>query len=947
MVALHNTGNVNAGTMTNPSASSTVTNAANGRTYHEHNPAQGFGGGSTVSWTVDWTAPMTGPDGDITFYAASVLANGNGNNGGDGVVTTNESGLFMGVTPLTVAITASTNVTCNGGNDGSATALGAGGIIPYSYLWSNGEANATAVLLEAGMQDVTVTDAGGQTATASITITEPDVLSVNETVLNHITCNGDNDGTASVNPSGGTSPYSYLWSNGQTTMMASGLMPGSQFITVTDASSCESIGEVIITEPDILTLDLVIQTNISCFGFNDGAATVAAMGGTNPYTYTWSNGQAGPSANNLVPGLQTVTVTDANSCSENLQIIITEPSELMLNLVTQENVSCFNGNDGSATVSAVGGTGSYNFQWSNGQTGATANNLTAASYTCMVTDVNGCLDMLSVNITQPLEMNIDLMITHETAPGANDGSITANATGGVAPYTYEWSNGSSGPVIMNLMPGTYTVEVTDANGCIKVSSGTVNGSGCTLTTSIVVLADLTCPNDSIAMLTYEANEDIATIEWSTGAVTDTIGGLPSGSYMITVTGTDGCMAEASVTLNATDTESPTYINDTLCLFVDNDGMAILDSATFYDNLSDNCDDDPTAIFNEIMVNCDDLGMSSVDIVLRDASGNINTATLFLRTVDTIAPLISCPIDITVNTCDTINYPMPLATDNCSEVMVELIAGIGPGQIFPVGTTTEVYRAIDPTGNQMTCSFQVTVVSDLAVDVTTSDASCSDATDGAAVVAITGGTAPYSFVINPTGDVTMLAAGIYQVIAQDDANCAVVDTFEVQAPDPLTIDSVVVMDATAGNFDGSIDIHVSGGTPPYAFTWLRDTTLYSVDEDLTNLFAGYYSVSLLDANGCDYSLDSIFVDGMVATNNLQDIRKNIKIFEYDHTFYVQPLHDIGVYDIILFDGQGRFMFKSEHHMGNASIDISHLATGFYILQVKTYQDGVISKSLIVP
>ena len=290
MVALHNDGNVNAGAMSNPSASSTVTAAGNGRTYHEHQPAQGFGGGTMVSWSVDWTAPMTGPDGNITFYAASVLANGNGSNGGDGVVTTNEAGLFMGLPPLTASITNPMDVSCNGDNDGSATAGGNGGVTPYSFLWSNGEMNATAIMLTAGTQSVTITDDFGQMATASVVIGEPDVIAANTSVTNNITCNGDNDGSASSSPSGGTGAYAYLWTNGSTTMSSSGLTPGSHFVTVTDVNDCETIGEVIISEPAVLTLDLIIQTDISCFGFNDGMATVSGSGGTMPFTYSWSNG---------------------------------------------------------------------------------------------------------------------------------------------------------------------------------------------------------------------------------------------------------------------------------------------------------------------------------------------------------------------------------------------------------------------------------------------------------------------------------------------------------------------------------------------------------------------------------------------------------------------------------------------------------------------------------
>ena len=316
MVGLHDDGNVNAGSMDNASAGSTITVVGSGRSYHEHNPAAGFGGGTTVSWTVDWTAPVSGPDGDITFYAASVLANGNSNNGGDGVVTTNVSGDFTGIDPLMADITVSTPESCVGANDGTATVSVTGGTPPYSYSWSNGETGQTATMLPAGNQGVTVTDDNSETATAMMFVGSPTPILPNAAVDNHITCNGDNDGQASTNPTGGTPPYTYAWTDGQNTMTASALTPGIHGVTVTDANMCTGTANVTINEPDLLVLDPIVQENISCNGFNDGTATVAAMGGSPNYTYGWSNGQAGPTANNLTPGLHTVTVTDANNCMD-------------------------------------------------------------------------------------------------------------------------------------------------------------------------------------------------------------------------------------------------------------------------------------------------------------------------------------------------------------------------------------------------------------------------------------------------------------------------------------------------------------------------------------------------------------------------------------------------------------------------------------------------------
>ncbi len=947
MLALHDDGNINAGSMSNPSAASTITVVGSGRSYHEHQPAMGFGGGDMVSWSVDWEAPLSGPDGDITFYAASVLANGNSTNGGDGVVTSNVSGDFTGLTPLDAQITASSDVTCNGGDDGSATVMATGGTPTYMYLWSNGETTATATMLPAGLATVTVTDVNAQTATASVQIDEPAAIDPTVTVVNHITCNGDGDGQAMSSPSGGTGPYMFLWSNGQTTATATGLDAGLVSVTVTDDNGCTATGSTTIDEPDILTLELVTQTDISCFGFNDGTATVAGDGGTAPYTYNWPDGQNGTTAVNLGPGVQTVTVTDNNLCTEVLDVNIQQPDELILSVTNQQNVSCFGGSDGSATVSAVGGTMPYDYMWSDGQTGATASNLIAAVYTCMVTDANGCQDMVVVNISQPMDITIDLDITHESAPGANDGSIVATPMGGNSPYDYEWSNGASGAANINLPPGTYMVTVTDANDCEKTASGTVMGSGCDLTVDIVVIQDLDCPNDVNGVLTYNANMDVASVSWSTASMADTIFGLAANNYSITVTGTDGCMANAMTTLSGSDTQMPEYILDTLCLFLDHNGMAVLDSAAFFANLQDNCDPNPGALFTNLEVDCDDVGIFDQEYSVGDASGNIGAATLYLIVIDTISPTIACPADITVNSCDTINYVLPTADDNCPGVQVNLLSGLGSGQLFPVGTTTESYEAVDQFGNRAVCSFSVTVISDLANEMSTVDASCSYSSDGSALTMTTGGTAPYSFSLTPNGDISMLAAGEYIIEIVDATGCTLLDTFVIDAPDSLMLDSLIIIDATVGNFDGSIEINVVGGTSPYEFAWFRDTMPYSMEEDLFNLFSDYYSVVVTDANDCVFTVDSIFVDELSNAYNQQVLEELVTLYSYGKTLFVEVSPELGSYEIELYHVNGR-QVRMYHDLDgkNNMLALDDLSDGYYLAKLKLNDGRAIVKSIIL-
>ena len=938
----------NIGTLTNPSPASTVTPAGNGRTYHEHQPAIGFGGGPTVSWSVDWTAPTNGPTGNISFYAASVLANGNGSTSGDGVVTTSEAGSFVGAPPLVANITSSMDVSCNGDMDGSATVMATGGNMPYSYLWSNGETMATATMLPAGMATVTVTDDGNDMVTASVSIGAPPAIILVVDVINDISCNGDNDGQASADAAGGAGSFTYLWSDGQSTMIATGLGPGIASVTVTDADGCQESGSVTIMEPTPLTVTLVSQTNITCAGFNDGMATVLADGGTPGYIYNWADGQTGPTAVNLIAGVTMVTATDANGCTEMLTVTITEPAPISLSISSQNNVSCFGGNDGSASIAVTGGTAGYTFLWSDGQTNPTAVGLSAGTVTCMVTDANDCVEMIVVNISQPSEIVIDLDITNESGPGANDGSIIANATGGMSPYDYVWSNGTNGAANLNLMPGNYTVTVTDDNDCEQSASGTVMGSGCDLTVDIVVIQGLECPDDADGILTYTTNNTLTNITWSTGASTDTIDNLNAGVYSITVTDVDDCVSSASISLSGSDNEIPEFLLDTLCLFIDSSGTAVLDSMTLFDNLIDNCDANPTADYIEIVVDCDDSGLVSENIIVRDATGNVGPQTIYLMVADTITPqFVMVPDDITVNTCDSLFYTLPEGMDNCGDVMVNLVSGIGSGQVFPVGTTIETYEILDQFGNRNTTSFSITVVSDLAPEISTMDASCSDSQDGVALINATGGTMPYSFGLTPNVvDPFALSPGTYAVRIEDDANCVVLDTFTISAPDSLFVDSLTVTDvSTPGGFDGSIEINITGGTTPYDVTWLLDTSFYANQEDILNLFAGFYSVTIIDENGCEFEIDSIEVEEMSSTSNPTLYDRDIELFVAEKMIVTTLHRPIGEYVLEVMDMKGQLVMVAEKLDGDRQLDLRHIQAGQYVARVIT-TDGRIKTKLFV-
>ena len=372
-----------------------------------------------------------------------------------------------------------TNITCNGSNNGSIVLAPTGGVAPYTYLWNNSATTSSLTGLSAGTYSVTITDANGCTKTETATIIDPAVLTVSNTSQTDVSWYGGNDGEATVTVTGGTAPYSYLWSNGATTATAQNLIAGTYIVTITDVNGCVTTQSFTIIQPIPLMVQSTSKTNVKCNGGTDGTATILAIGGNAPYTYLWSpSGGTNATATGLAAGTYSVLVTDSTANTITETFVITEPGVIAATVSHQNNVLCNGGNNGTATITVTGGTSPFTYAWSHGlnTTNATVSNLTAGNYTVLVTDANGCTATVpvSLTITQPATLVLtNAGTTNVSCYGQNDGSATVSVSGGVAPYTYVWSNGQSGTTISNLLKGTYVVTVTDANNCSKTQSFTI------------------------------------------------------------------------------------------------------------------------------------------------------------------------------------------------------------------------------------------------------------------------------------------------------------------------------------------------------------------------------------------------------------------------------------------------------------------------------------------
>lgn len=290
----------------------------------------------------------------------------------------------------------------------------------------------------------------------------------------NVLCNGQCTGTATVTVSGGTQPYTYNWSGGQSTNAITGLCAGTYTVLVSDAASITNTATVTITQPSAITSSVTV-THTQC-GNSTGSAIVTASGGTGNLTYSWApSGGNSSIATGLGAGNYTCTITDANGCTNIVTVNIQNSNGPNLTISSQTNVLCNGTSTGSASVSVSGGISPYTYNWSNGVSTSSATGLSAGTYTVTVTDASGCSNTQTVVITQPPVIT-GTITTTQASCGQSDGSATITSSGGISPYTYLWSTSSSSSTITGLSAGNYSVIVADANGCSQTFTTTIINS---------------------------------------------------------------------------------------------------------------------------------------------------------------------------------------------------------------------------------------------------------------------------------------------------------------------------------------------------------------------------------------------------------------------------------------------------------------------------------------
>jgi hypothetical protein len=453
------------------------------------------------------------------------------------------------IAPVTAGVSASTNILCNGGSNGSASATGSGGNGILLYAWSNGATTAPISGLTAGSYVVTVSDGDNCTASATITITQPEALLANATATGE-TFLGANDGTASAVPTGGTLDYGYAWSNGDTTMAIANLTPGSYSLTVADANACSVVQTVTVNSFGCTLSANIVSANTTCNGANDGTAFITLSGAVEPVLFVWSNGVTTENNSGLSPGSYSVSIVDANNCQAVLNTNITEPPIVVVNAFATGETS-LGANDGSATAIPTGGSGLYTFLWSNNISTATNSPLASGLYTVTVTDANQCTAVQSVYISA---FNCDITATVTGVGircfGLYEGLASVVASGGQLPYGYSWSNGATSASVNNLPAGTFSVTTSDASGCIFVDSIVISQPQ-ELVAQSVVVHPVACPSDNTGSVEIVMEGGTPPYSFS-----GSLGNLGFGQHVVTITDANGCSVGVAFAVGATDNQPP-------------------------------------------------------------------------------------------------------------------------------------------------------------------------------------------------------------------------------------------------------------------------------------------------------------------------------------------------------------------------------------------------------
>ena len=786
------------------------------------------------------------------------------------------NGVFAITQPdqLFVISIAGQNESVEGAMDGSVDINVAGGTGELAYAWSAStiafsETTQNIAGLAPGEYCVTVTDDNNCSTEACFNVSAGENLCAgftNDSVIlelgNNISCFGSNDGSATAFVEGGTEPFTFLWSNGETTETAINLPVGEATVSITDALGCPTEQTITITEPAEFILDEVITTDILCRGEGAGTASIQFTGGVAPFTYQWEDLTDNEVNSELLAGETGVTITDANGCVVEGVAIISEPEMAIELSVTGENESMANADDGTASVVVAGGTGDYEYAWS-GPGGFTSvqaiiTDLAPGIYCVLVTDENGCfngacVEVVGVNAPDCSAFAASFNSESITCNGANDATLEVDISNGVAPFTFTWNDASLPAIAIqeNLGPGAYAVTVTDGNGCEATAAYEVIDPEVVSVT--LEVQPISSPGAADAILTAVGvgGDGNYGVIWNGTDDGFTFGPVGPGEVCVLLFDGNGCEATACVIIedamaDCSDFEVELVVASQVSCFGDSDGALQVNVISAVEPITYEWSNglEPTQIQSNLEAgvysvtvtdanNCTynseiEIEQPEAELILNISSTNVS----IMGDQDGTATLVAIGGDADADYTYLWNDGQTTAT------ALDLAPGnycvtVGSGSCSNE-TCVEVFAAED------LCSlFQV---EELVQDVT-----CFGECDGTVELDMVGGQEPFNFNWSDgTTDASLVScAGAGSVTITDANECMAIISFIIDEPQAIDLAASATNASSATANDGTTNAAAFGGTAPFEYNWTGNRPGASID----GLASGEYTVTATDANGC--------------------------------------------------------------------------------------------------
>ena len=751
-----------------------------------------------------------------------------------------------------------TDVLCNGGNDGAIDIEMQGGTGPgtYVYNWDYNSLTTEDITdLPAGNYNLTVTDGDGCTVATQVTIGQPAILTA--TADPSIASCGLADGNISLTVNGGTSPYSFIWSNSDTNEDPSNLAAGTYSVVITDAHGCTFSVSADIMNPNPPQLTVDNFEDVLCNNGTSGSISLSVNGGSGFYTYDWTDlpGNNDPKDRvNLPAGTYDVLVTDSDNCTDAETITIAEPTALSLSVVDIVEAVCGQPN-GSVSTTTNGGTPPYTYGWSgNVSNSPNANNLFPGVYLLTVTDANGCTITDSYNVTEPNALQATEGHADVLCNSGNDGSIDINPTGGTLPYSFIWSNGEATEDISDLTAGTYTVTISDGDGCTFTLSAQIEEPEALAITGISDDASCNFANGGISM-TVTGGVTPYSFDWLDPMVADVQNpqNLFAGTYEVIVTDANGCTENHVISvITPNGLQVSVLASDANC-FGDANGSIVSQvqggvSPYQYDWSN-----------GQTTTDLNNLPFGNYILTVTDADG------------------------CTVTAADSVNHPAPLLAEvispldaSCNgsfdgSIDLNVMGGVAPYTYLwnnGVGTQedpsglpagTYIVTVTDAHGCITSEEAVINEPTQLEASAQATDASCNSAADGSIDATVNGGTAPYSYSwSNGAGtleDPANLQAGSYTLEVTDANGCIMTTSATVGQPTAVNISLIDESDNNGYNItcsnasDGFAQVAALGGTAPYTYLWDNGIS----GDMIEDVAEGLYLVVATDANGCTQEL----------------------------------------------------------------------------------------------